>query len=294
MAFPSLCEEAVRPARSHTHHHPKGETSSTAAAYSSLRTSAEQCARTRKVLELTWLALEYHPSLCKAAHSPCYTCGARSHTHHHPKGETSSTAAAYSTGTQGAGAVLVGPRVSSLDTSFVVQSSTFALLYLWCQIPHTPPPQRRDLKHSSRLQFPAHKRKAMCSGTQGAGAGPVGPRVPSLGTSFVLRISAFALLYVLVVTGAGAPNTYRRSSSFVGQQVRGIRFSQCPPCMTVFSRCWPGLPSSGLTRHCPYFLTCAKQRIRPAVSMMFLAGCDLKENARERIHIAGIEPWSFG
>ena len=184
--------------------------------------------------------------------------------------------------TQDDGAGLVGPRVSSLGTSFLVRSSSFALLYLWCQIPHTPPPQRRDLKHSSRLQFPAHKRKAMCSGTQGAGAGPVGPRVPSLGTSFVLRISAFALLYVLVVTGAGAPNTYRRSSSFVGgQQVRGIRFSQCPPCMTVFSRCWPGLPSSGLTRHCPYFLTCAKQRIRPAVSMMFLAGCDLKKNAEK-------------
>ena len=97
-ALPSLCEAAHSPcytcgARSHTHHHhPKGETSSTAAAYSSLRTSAEQCARTRKALELSWSALEYHhlalPSMCEAAHSPCYTCGARSHTHHHPKGET--------------------------------------------------------------------------------------------------------------------------------------------------------------------------------------------------------------
>jgi len=81
-ALPSLCEAAHSPcytcgARSHTHHHPRGETSSTAAAYSSLRTSATQCARARKAMELAWLALEYHhsalPSMCEAAHSPCYT-----------------------------------------------------------------------------------------------------------------------------------------------------------------------------------------------------------------------------
>jgi len=107
-------------------------------------------------------------------------------------------------GTQGDGAGLVGPRVSSLGTSFLVRSSSFALLYLWCQIPHTPPPQRRDLKHSSRLQFPAHKREAMCPGTQGDGAGLVGPRVSSLGTSFLVLIRP-AILVVPDLTHTPPP-----------------------------------------------------------------------------------------
>jgi len=88
----------------HTPHHSKGETSSTAAAYSSLHTSAKRCAWAHKALELARLALEYHHLvLCLLPFIVRSSTFALLHlwsqiprTPHHSKGETSSTAAAYS------------------------------------------------------------------------------------------------------------------------------------------------------------------------------------------------------